>query len=48
MAAKTFPTEDGQHKIAITISARASNPGKSANILSGLSLTIISFYVFQT
>lgn len=34
MAAKTIPTEDGPHKIAITISARASNPGKSANIFS--------------
>eukprot|EP01035_Chromulina_nebulosa_P026408 gene26408-34568_t len=26
VAAKTIPTEDGPHKIAITISARASNP----------------------
>lgn len=43
MAAKTIPTEDGPHKIAITISARASNPGKSANILSGLRLMIIIF-----
>ena len=33
VAAKTFPTGDGSHKIAITISARASNPGNSEFLL---------------